>query len=84
MRFLEEKVVNKPRKDWICEKCGIELPAGQPLWQEKYVNKGKIITNRYCLDKKCDPPNDVRLNIKRFIAFVLVSALIYGVLQYAV
>ena len=84
MRFLEEKIVKKPRKDWECEKCGIELPAGQPLFQEKYVDKGAIIVHRYCLEKKCNPPNDVRHRTLMVFATLTVGIIIWGVLKYAV
>lgn len=84
MRFLEEKVINKPRKDWKCESCGKELPKGEPHLQEKYTDKGTIISYRYCLNKKCNPPNDVRHRLFVVASLIVVGVVIWGVVTYAI
>lgn len=54
MKLLETKTVNKPRKEWVCAKCGALLNVGEPLTQESY-NDGSVL--RYCLDKNCNKDN---------------------------
>ena len=84
MKMLEEKIVKKPRKDWVCESCGKMLPKGEPLLQEKYVHEGKMLTYRYCLNKSCNPPNDVRYRLIVGTASVVVLITLWGVLTYAI
>jgi len=62
MRLVEEVYV-KAEKDLICQNCGCDIPEGSNHLLESYVHKGKISTSHYCLKKKCNPPNNVRLRL---------------------
>jgi len=62
MRLVEEVYV-KTEKDLICQSCGCDIPEGSNHLLESYVHKGKISTSHYCLKKKCNPPNNVRLRL---------------------
>ena len=62
MRLVEEVYV-KAEKDEICQKCGVDIPAGSNHLLESYVHKGVISTSHYCLNKKCNPPNNIRLRL---------------------
>ena len=81
MRFLEEKNIKKTRKEWICEKCSKVLPKGSSLLQEKYVHQGGISVHRYCLNKRCNPPNDVGHRIKVVLGIIVITIMIWGLNQ---
>ena len=62
MRLLEEVYI-KAEKDGICQKCGIDILEGSNQLLESYIHKGNILVNTYCLNKKCNPPNNVRFRL---------------------
>mgnify|MGYP001191218197 FL=1 len=62
MRLVEEVYV-KAEKDEICQKCGIDIPKGSNHLLETYVHKGTISTSHYCLKKRCNPINNLRLRL---------------------
>ena len=62
MRLIEE-IYLKADRDEICQRCGVDIPEGQNHLLESYIHKGTILTNTYCLKKKCNPPNNVRLRL---------------------
>jgi hypothetical protein len=62
MRLVEEVYV-KAEKDEICQKCGIDIPEGSNHLLETYVHKGTISTSHYCLKKRCNPINNLRLKL---------------------
>lgn len=64
MRLIEEVYV-KADEDLICQTCGIDIPEGSNHLLESYVHQGSILTSHYCLNKKCNPPNNVRLRLIR-------------------
>lgn len=77
MRLVEE-VYTKAKEDLICQSCGIDIPAGSNHLLESYVHHGNISTSHYCLNKKCNPPNNVRLRLFwGSIIVVLSSWVIY-------
>jgi hypothetical protein len=77
MRLVEE-VYTKAKEDLICQSCGIDIPAGSNHLLESYVHHGNISTSHYCLNKKCNPPNNVRLKLFwGSIIVVLSSWVIY-------
>ena len=62
MRLIEEIYI-KADKDLICQKCGVDIPEGSNHLLESYIHKGTLLTNTYCLAKKCNPPNNIRLRL---------------------
>jgi hypothetical protein len=62
MRLVEE-IYMKADRDEVCQKCGIDIPKGTNHLLETYIHKGTLLVNTYCLNKKCNPPNNVRLRI---------------------
>ena len=79
MRLIEE-VYLKADEDLICQKCGIDIPEGSNHLLESYIHKGTILSNTYCLAKKCNPPNNVRLRLFWGTIILSVSAwVIWGI-----
>jgi len=77
MRLIEEVFI-KAKEDTICQTCGIDIPKGTNHLLETYVNRGNLITNHYCQEKKCNPPNNVRLNLIRWgSSLLLLSVMLY-------
>jgi|TARA_B100001063_G_C16650042_1_gene495459 hypothetical protein len=62
MRLVEEVFV-KAKEDLICQSCGIDIPKDSNHLLESYVHHGVISTSHYCLNPKCNPPNNVRLKL---------------------
>ena len=62
MRLIEE-VYLKADEDLICQKCGIDIPKGSNHLLESYIHKGTILSNTYCLKKRCNPINNLRLRL---------------------
>ena len=62
MRLVEEVFV-KAKEDLICQSCGVDIPKGSNHLLESYVHHGVISTSHYCLNPKCNPPNNVRLKL---------------------
>ena len=62
MRLVEEVYV-KAKEDLICQSCGIDIPKDSNHLLESYVHHGVISTSHYCLNPKCNPPNNVRLKL---------------------
>jgi len=79
MRLVEEVYI-KAEKDEICQKCGVDIPEGSNFLMESYIHKGKLLTNTYCLAKKCNPPNNVRIRLFWGTIILSVSAwIIYAI-----
>lgn len=76
MRLVEE-VYTKAKEDTICQSCGIDIPAGSNHLLESYVHHGNVTTSHYCLKKKCNPPNNVRLRL--FWGTIILSLLTWAV-----
>jgi len=62
MRLVEEVFV-KTKEDLICQSCGVDIPKDSNHLLESYVHHGVISTSHYCLNPKCNPPNNVRLKL---------------------
>ena len=62
MRLVEEVYV-KAKEDLICQSCGTDIPKDSNHLLESYVHHGVISTSHYCLNPKCNPPNNVRLKL---------------------
>tara|TARA_A200000159_G_C7316737_1_gene337051 strand:- start:328 stop:585 length:258 start_codon:yes stop_codon:yes gene_type:complete len=62
MRLVEEVYV-KAKEDLICQSCGVDIPKDSNHLLESYVHHGVISTSHYCLNPKCNPPNNVRLKL---------------------
>jgi len=62
MRLVEEVYV-KASKDEICQSCGIDISEGSNHLLESYVHKGNITTSHYCLKRRCNPINNLRLKL---------------------
>jgi len=80
MRLVEEVFI-KAEKDEICQKCGIDIAQGTNMLLESYIHKGNILTNTYCLKRRCNPINNLRLRL--FWGTIIVSLslwVIYGLL----
>lgn len=69
MKLIEEIYV-KADKDTICQTCGIDILEGSNHLLETYVHQGALLTSHYCLNKKCNPPNNVRSRL--FVGFGLL------------
>jgi len=77
MRMIEEAYI-KATEDTICQTCGIDIPKGANHLVETYVNQGNLLTNHYCLNRKCNPPNNVRLHLIRLgTGLFILSVVIY-------
>ena len=72
MRLVEEVYV-KAENDEICQSCGIDIPKGSNHLLESYVHKGNITTSHYCLKRRCNPINNLRL--KFFWGSIIVGLL---------
>ena len=62
MRLIEE-VYLKADKDEICQKCGVDITEGSNHLLESYIHKGVLLKNTYCLRKRCNPINNLRLKL---------------------
>ncbi len=62
MRLVEE-IYMKADRDEVCQKCGVDIHEGTNHLLETYIHKGTLLVNTYCLSKKCNPPNNVRLRL---------------------
>jgi len=62
MRLVEEVYI-KAAKDEICQSCGVDIPEGSNHLLESYVHKGNITTSHYCLKRRCNPINNLRLKL---------------------
>ena len=77
MRLIEEVYV-KATEPTICQTCGVDIAEGENHLVETYVHKGALLTSHYCLDKKCNPMNNVRLKLVRLgIALLIGMPLAY-------
>lgn len=72
MRLIEEVYV-KATEPTICQTCGVDIAEGENHLVETYVHKGALLTSHYCLDKKCNPMNDVRLKLVRLGVALLIG-----------
>jgi len=72
---LVEEIYIRAEEDTICQSCGVDILKGSNHLLETYVHQGKLLPNHYCLNKKCNPPNNVRLNFVRF-GMLLVAGLV--------
>lgn len=77
MRLIEEIYI-KATEDTICQTCGIDIPEGSNHLLETYVHQGALLSSHYCLNKKCNPPN----NVKRRLWFTGLALLIGSVVVY--
>ena len=78
MKLIEEVYI-KAEKDTICQTCGIDIEEGSNHLLETYVHQGNLLTSHYCLNKKCNPPNNVRLKLYWLgFAIIVTSALVYS------
>lgn len=77
MRLIEEIYI-KATEDTICQTCGIDIPKGSNHLLETYVHQGALLSSHYCLNKKCNPPN----NVKRRMLFGGLTLLIGSVVVY--
>ncbi len=71
MKLIEEVYV-KADKDTICQTCGIDIPEGSNHLLETYVHQGALLTSHYCLNKKCNPPNNVKSRLMWASGIILV------------
>jgi hypothetical protein len=71
MKLIEEVYV-KATEDRICQTCGIDIPEGTNHLIETYVHQGNLLTSHYCLNKKCNPPNNVRSRLMVGIIFIAI------------
>jgi len=79
MRLIEE-VYLKADKDEICQKCGVDIAEGSNHLLESYIHKGVILSNTYCLKKRCNPINNLRLRLFwGVITLSMASWIIYGI-----
>ena len=62
MRLVEEVYI-KAKQDCICQSCGVDIKEGSNHLLETYVHNGTISTSHYCLKRRCNPPNNVRLRL---------------------
>ena len=75
MRLIEEVYV-KAEKDTICQTCGIDIPKGSNHLLETYVHQGNLLVSHYCLNKKCNPPNNVKKRLMwTFGIIVIIGAI---------
>jgi len=72
MRLIEEVYV-KATEPTICQTCGVDIAEGENHLVETYVHKGALLTSHYCLDKKCNPMNNVRLKLVRLGVALLIG-----------
>jgi len=75
MRLIEEVYI-KAEKDTICQTCGIDIPEGANHLLETYVHQGALLTSHYCLNKKCNPPNNVRLKLYKYGSLLLIGSVV--------
>ena len=80
MRLIEE-VYLKATEDLVCQKCGVDIPEGANHLLESYIHKGVILSNNYCLKKRCNPINNLRLKLT-YGGIVLGLSLWVGILLY--
>jgi len=77
MRLIEEVYI-KATEPTICQTCGIDIAEGENHLVETYVHKGALLTSHYCLNKKCNPMNNVRLKLVRLgIALIIGIPLVF-------
>ena len=75
MRLIEEVYV-KAEKDTICQTCGIDIPKDSNHLLETYVHQGNLLVSHYCLNKKCNPPNNVKKRLMwTFGIIVIIGAI---------
>jgi len=75
MRLIEEVYV-KAEKDTICQTCGIDIPKDSNHLLETYVHQGNLLVSHYCLNKKCNPPNNVKKRLMwAFGIIVIIGAI---------
>ena len=72
MRLIEE-AYTKATEPTICQTCGVDIAEGDNHLIETYVHKGALLTSHYCLNKKCNPMNNVRLKLVRLGVALLVG-----------
>ncbi len=75
MKLIEEVYI-KADKNTICQTCGIDIPKDTNHLVETYVHQGNILVSHYCLNKKCNPPNNVRRRLMWSLGIVIVIAAI--------
>jgi len=75
MRLIEEVYI-KAEKNTICQTCGIDIEEGSNHLLETYVHQGALLTSHYCLNKKCNPPNNVRLRLMKFGSLLLIGSVV--------
>tara|TARA_R100000742_G_C4266598_1_gene84710 strand:- start:1003 stop:1263 length:261 start_codon:yes stop_codon:yes gene_type:complete len=75
MRLIEEVYI-KAEKNTICQTCGIDIEEGSNHLLETYVHQGALLTSHYCLNKKCNPPNNVRLRLIKFGSLLLIGSVV--------
>lgn len=73
MKLIEEVYV-KADKNTICQTCGIDIPEGTNHLLETYVHQGNILVSHYCLNKKCNPPNNLRRRL--YFAFGTIVVIV--------
>jgi hypothetical protein len=73
MRLVEEVYI-KAQKNTICQTCGIDIEEGSNHLLETYVHQGNILTSHYCLNKKCNPPNNVRRRLTGLAIILFLTA----------
>ena len=71
MKLIEEVYV-KADKNTICQTCGIDIPEGTNHLLETYVHQGNLLVSHYCLNKKCNPPNNVRSRLMWGFGIIIV------------
>lgn len=75
MKLIEEVYI-KADKDTICQTCGIDIYEGSNHLLETYVHQGALLTSHYCLNKKCNPPNNLRSRLMWALGILIIASAI--------